>query len=91
MSYSIDPTDSGCYPGTTVLINKLNLQTQEALDRAERVAFSLRAIEIEKEQNSEPFTLDLYPSPATISGGCNGFQLHPPVFCFIVLFSGLSQ
>lgn len=60
MSYSIDPTDSGCYPGTTVLINKLNLQTQEALDRAERVAFSLRAIEIEKEQNSEPFTLDLY-------------------------------
>lgn len=60
MSYSIDPTDAGCYPGTTVLINKLNIQTQEALDRTERVAVSLREIEIEKEQSSEEFTFDFY-------------------------------
>jgi len=60
MGYSIDATDAGCYPGTTVLINKLNIQTQEALDRAERIAVSLREVEIEKEQPSEAFTFDYY-------------------------------
>ena len=30
------------------------------------------------------------PSPATISGGCNGFQLHPPVSILLFVFTCVS-
>lgn len=31
MSYSIDSTTDGCYPGTTCLINKLGIQDETEL------------------------------------------------------------
>jgi hypothetical protein len=31
-------------------------------------------------RSDNPEVVGSNPSPATISGGCNGFQLHPPVF-----------
>ncbi len=34
MAYSVTSSNDGCYPGTTVLINKLGLKSQEALDNA---------------------------------------------------------
>ena len=35
MNYSVDSLTDGCYPGTTVLINKFDLQSQEELDAVE--------------------------------------------------------
>ncbi len=32
MSYSIDPISDNCYPGTTVLVNKLNIRDKKALE-----------------------------------------------------------
>ena len=56
MSYSLDSTQDACYPGTTVLVNKLGLRSQEALDEAEKVAVPLRSMELEQETIREPFT-----------------------------------
>lgn len=60
MRYSITSSTDGCYPGTSVLINKLGLTNQEALDKVETVAVTLHAAEIESEQNNAPLTLDFY-------------------------------
>ncbi len=60
MSYSVTPTEAGCYPGTTVLINKLGIRSQEALDEVERVVTSLHSVEIEREQSAEVFTFGYY-------------------------------
>lgn len=61
MPYSVTSSVDGCYPGTTVLINKLGLTRQEALDEAESVAVSLRSAEIESEPTDDaPFTFDFY-------------------------------
>ena len=60
MAYSVTSSEDGCYPGTTVLINKLGLKSQQALDAAESVAVTLRSAEIECEPCSEPFTFDFY-------------------------------
>ena len=38
MAYSVTSSQDGCYPGTTVLINKLGLKNQQALDKVESVA-----------------------------------------------------
>ncbi len=35
MGYTIDATESGCYPGTTVLVNKFDLRSQSELDADE--------------------------------------------------------
>ncbi len=60
MSYAISSTTADCYPGTTVLINKLGLHSQEMLDEVERVMTGVQTVEIEKEQSSEPFTFNFY-------------------------------
>ena len=49
MAYSITSSNDGRYPGTTVLINKLGLKSQEALDNVESVTVALRSAEIESE------------------------------------------
>lgn len=60
MGYSIEATEDGCYPGTTVLVNKLGLRNQEELNRAERILVSVHAVEIEADPPTEPFSLALY-------------------------------
>lgn len=35
MSYSIESITDGCYPGTTVLVNKLGIQDEETLNKTE--------------------------------------------------------
>lgn len=60
MAYSINAFADDCYPGTAVLINKLGLKTQAVLDEAERVAVSLRSVEVEQAEPSQPFTFDFY-------------------------------
>ena len=60
MAYSVNSSNSGCYPGTTVLINKLGLKSQAALDNVESVAVALRSAEIESDPPDTPFTFDFY-------------------------------
>jgi len=62
MSYSVSSSADGCYPGSTVLINKLGQRNQEALDVTESVAVALRCAEIESEPCSAPFTFNFYCS-----------------------------
>ena len=62
MSYSIESTQDGCYPGTTVLINKLDLRDQVALGQAERISVTLHAAELEAKTYAEPFTFSFYCS-----------------------------
>ena len=53
---ALDRQSKYCYPGTDVLINKLNLQSQEELDIAERriTTFALATIQLRK--NPKPQT-----------------------------------
>lgn len=62
MRYSITSSSDNCYPGTTVLINKLNLTNQESLDQAEKIAVSLRSIELESRDIDDPFSFSFYCS-----------------------------
>ena len=60
MAYSSEDLSENCYPGTTVLINKLNIRSQDALDDVERVVTGIHTVEIVKEDSVEPFTFDYY-------------------------------
>ena len=60
MAYSIDATQDRCYPGTTVLVNKMDIHDQEELSRAEKIIVSVHSIEIEQNPPVDPFTFDLY-------------------------------
>lgn len=62
MGYSLSSSDAGCYPGTTVLINKPGLRSQEALDDAERVAVSFRSVEILRSSCENEFSFAFYCS-----------------------------
>ena len=55
MGYKITPAHDDCYPGTSVLINKLNIRTQAQLDENELVLTSAKILQIELEpMNVEP-------------------------------------
>lgn len=60
MAYSVTSSNDDCYPGTTILINKLGIKNQEMLDEAEVVAFALHSAEIESEQSDAPFSFRFY-------------------------------
>lgn len=45
MAYSIDPVSDGCYPGTSVLINKLDIRDDKVLKRAEDVFVTPHIVE----------------------------------------------
>ena len=58
--YSMEGTQSDCYPGTTVLINKLGIKEQKMLNVAEiRIVISMTA-KIESEINFENVDFDFY-------------------------------
>lgn len=48
MSYSIESTTDGCYPGTTVLKNKLDIRDEELLDEAEALMTYINGARLEK-------------------------------------------
>ena len=60
MAYSVTASTANCYENSTVLVNKLGLRSQEALNEAERVAVSVRSVEIENGNCLEPFTFEFY-------------------------------
>lgn len=47
ISYSMDSISKDCYPGMTVLINKLGIQNQQHLDEVETLVVSLKTTELE--------------------------------------------
>ena len=60
MSYSITDLSADCYPETTVLVNKLGIRSQDALDDLERVVTGIHTVEIVKEQSEEPLSFAFY-------------------------------
>ena len=48
MAYSIDPIQDNCYPGTTVLVNKLHIHDEAALPEAETLATYVNASKLEQ-------------------------------------------
>ena len=55
MGYNITPTQDDCYPGTSVLINKLDIRTQAQLDENELVLTSAKILQVELEPvNAKP-------------------------------------
>lgn len=49
MGYNIDPISADCYPGTSVLINKLNIRDEATLQEAEALATYINAAKLEAE------------------------------------------
>lgn len=49
MAYSIDASDNGCYPGTSVLINKLDIRDQAQLDENETLITTVQSLKFELE------------------------------------------
>ena len=47
MAYSITPSSDDCYPGTGVLINKLDIMDQKQLDENETLITSVKTLQIE--------------------------------------------
>lgn len=55
MAYSITPSADDCYPGTGVLVNKLNIRDQKQLDENEALITSVKTLQIELQpMASEP-------------------------------------
>ena len=60
MSYSLDPISADCYPGTTVLINKLDIRDEDALNEAETLATYINAAKLEEEPIEGTFDFAYY-------------------------------
>ena len=45
--YSMDPSSANCYPGTTVLINRLDIRDEDTLREAEAMATYINAAKLE--------------------------------------------
>lgn len=48
MGYSIDPISANCHPGTTVLVNKLDIRDEETLKEAETLVTFINASKLEQ-------------------------------------------
>ena len=60
MAYSIDPISANCYPGTTILINKFDIQDAEKLNEIESVLASARYAEWLNAPQSATFDFSHY-------------------------------
>ena len=47
MAYSVTPSAEDCYPGTSVLINKLGITDQKRLNENETLITSVKMLQIE--------------------------------------------
>ena len=60
MGYTIDSTENGCYPGTTVLVNRFDLRTQGELDAVEAVLVTAKATRWEENPLCSTFDFEHY-------------------------------
>ena len=58
--YRIDGCQWNCYPGTTVLINKLGIKDQNELDAVEKQITLLRGIQAEQQMEFKDVDFDFY-------------------------------
>lgn len=76
MPYTIDAATSDCYPGTTVLINKFDLRSQQELDAVEAALVTAKAIQWEETPRCATFDLTHYQ------------QIHHHLFCDLYDWAG---
>jgi cell filamentation protein len=62
MSYSVNSLTDGCYPGTNVLVNKLDIHNQSDLDEAETLTFLVQSAQLEASAPSGPLDFTYYKS-----------------------------
>jgi len=62
MPYNLNSATEDCYPNTTVLINKLNIQDEKTLEDFETYIFLLKATILEKTEISSNFDFNHYKS-----------------------------
>lgn len=60
MGYSLDPISEGCYPGTTVLVNKFGIRNEAKLDEVETVLISTRNTQWLQRLTSNTFDFSHY-------------------------------
>ena len=60
MGYSINPISANCYPGTTVLINKLDIRDEETLREAETLVTFINASKLEQHPLEGAFDFEHY-------------------------------
>ena len=58
--YSLERSQDSCYPDTTVLVNKLDIRTQELLTEAEAVLVTSCSVKLEKTMRFENVDFDYY-------------------------------
>lgn len=59
-TYSMEGTHKGCYPDTTVLVNKLGIKNQEELNNIEKQFVLLRSSQAEQETVFEDVDFNFY-------------------------------
>lgn len=60
--YKVEGCSWNCYPGTTILINKLDIRDQAELDNAEKQITLLRGIQAEQETEFRDVDFEFYKS-----------------------------
>lgn len=60
MAYSIDATEDGCYPGTHVLMNKLDIRDQKQLEENETLITTVQSLKFELSPFPEELDFDYY-------------------------------
>lgn len=60
MGYTIEAAESGCYPGTSVLVNKFDLHSQRELDAVEAALVTAKAIQWEEAPQCRTFDFAHY-------------------------------
>lgn len=60
MAYSIDSSGDSCYPGTSVLVNKLGIQDQAQLDENETLIVGVKSLQFELSPFPEPLDFNYY-------------------------------
>lgn len=60
MDYNIDPISANCYPGTTVLVNKLDIRDEETLNEAETLVTFINASKLEQHPLEGAFDFEHY-------------------------------
>lgn len=76
MPYTIYASESNCYPGTTVLINKLGLQNQQELNAVEAALVTAKAIQWEETPQCHSFDFSHYKA------------IHHYLFCDLYDWAG---
>lgn len=60
MPYTIEAAQDGCYPGTTVLVNKFDLHTQKELNAVESVLVTVKMIQWTENPGCAAFDFEHY-------------------------------